>query len=143
MITKMKLNVANATTYIGIEVPSPEDTNGELLIQLNYLEDLMGWTRIGMNSMNVYQALMSKGYAGHVFFEDHCAYFDTKRDEDVPPIFVDLHAFEYLVSEAADPSLLIPLGTYIYQHKDKLITELREGMTPGNWFIETDPDKPM
>lgn len=138
MMTMMKLNVANATTYIGTEVPNIEDTNGELLIQCNYLEDIMGWKRIGMNSMNVYQALMSKGYAGHVFFEDHCAYFDATKNEDVPSIWVDLYAFEYLVSEAADPDQLIPLGTYIYQHKEELLAELREGMTPGDWFVNSD-----
>lgn len=126
----LQLDVKGVKTYIGIEAPYTTPPT-KLLIQLNYLEDQMGWSASGHTSADVYSILKQQGL--FVTFEDHCGYYDPKTEQSTPPIWTDLQGFEFLVENSPDPQLFVPFGTYIYQHQQELLTELSEGMSFDDW----------
>lgn len=135
MLHTMELDIPPLKTRIGVEVPYKDETNGDLYLCLNYLEQAFGWNAIGKTSADVYGILLSQGYGNHIYLDDSTEHYVGVLNADVPQIWIDLTAFEFLVSNTDDPTPFIPLGTYINQHKENLITELREGMTPGDWFV--------
>lgn len=143
MLSTMELNVPPLKTRIGVEVPYKDETNGELLICLNYLEQSFGWTACGKTSTDVYGVLLQNGYGSHIYLNESTEHYVGSLNADVPQIWADLAAFEFLVENADQPEVFIPLGTYVNQHKEELIEELVNGMTPGDWFVHSDPDKPI
>lgn len=127
----LTLDVKGVKTFVGIEVPIKNKDSIKLLIQLNYLEQPMGWHAYGKTSADVYSILKQQGL--FVVFEDHCSYYDSNTEQSTPPIWTDLQGFEFLVENSPDPNVFIPFGTYIYQHQEELIKELSEGMSFDDW----------
>lgn len=127
---KIELDVQGVKTFVGIDVPYTTPPT-KVLIQLNYLEDSMGWTAYHKTVMDVYSILKQQGL--FVTFEDHASYYHPKKDLSVPPIWTDLQGFEFLVENSPNPELFVPFGTYIYQHQQELLTELSEGMSFDDW----------
>lgn len=137
MLATMEVSVKSVKTRIGYEVPRADETNGDLYICLNYLEELFGWHSCGKTSADVYGVLLGQGFGNHIYLNEAVEYYVNSFKADVPQIWADLTAFEFLVENCDTPDVFIPFGSYLVQNKGILIKELIEGMTPG-WFPDTE-----